>query len=56
MADELITLLGGRIIGQVRKGGQGRLTFNYDADWREADEAYPLSLAMPVDAAIDTYL
>ena len=30
MADELITLLGGREIGRVRAGARGKLSFAYD--------------------------
>ncbi len=62
MTAELITLLGGRAVGHVRQEKQGRLAFTYDADWREADEAYPLSLSMPIaaaehgHAAINTFL
>lgn len=50
MSDELLVLLGGRKVGQVRQDG-GRLTFTYDGVWREAEEAYPLSLSMPLAAA-----
>jgi len=62
MTDQLITLLAGREIGRIRRGAQGRLTFTYDPAWREAEDAYPLSLSMPLAAAehghgaIDTFL
>ena len=62
MTDELIALLGGRPIGRVRQHARGRLAFTYDPDWREADDAYPLSLSMPLAAAehgpatIETFL
>ncbi len=51
MTEELIALLRGREIGRVRREAKARLTFTYDRDWREADEAYPLSLSMPLAAA-----
>jgi serine/threonine-protein kinase HipA len=51
MTEELIALLRGREIGRVRREAKARLTFTYDHVWREADEAYPLSLSMPLAAA-----
>ena len=50
MISELATLLGGREVGRVRRDTRGRLLFNYTPDWREADDAYPLSLSMPLAA------
>lgn len=48
MTDELITLLGGQIVGRIRMQTRGRLSFAYEPSWREADDAYPLSLSMPL--------
>jgi serine/threonine-protein kinase HipA len=48
---ELIALLRGQEIGRVRREAKGRLTFTYAHAWRETDEAYPLSLSMPLAAA-----
>lgn len=50
MTGELITLLGGRAVGRVRLQPRGRPTFTYDREWREADDAYPISLSMPLAA------
>src|SRR6185295_10582961 len=50
MTDELIALLGSREIGRVRRSVKGRLTFAYDQSWRADDDAYPLSLSMPLAA------
>lgn len=50
MTHELIALLNGREIGRVHRDKRGRLSFVYAADWREAPEAHPLSLSMPVAA------
>ena len=50
MTDELITLLGGQIVGRVRQRKGARLNFTYDQSWRDADDAYPLSLSMPLAA------
>lgn len=50
MTDELITLLGGQIAGRLQPRTRGRLTFVYEQSWREADDAYPLSLSMPLAA------
>lgn len=50
MTDELIVLLGAREVGRVRRDAKARLSFVYDRAWRDADEAYPLSLSMPLAA------
>ncbi len=50
MTDELITLLGGQIVGRARLRTGGRLSFTYEQSWRDADDAYPLSLSMPLAA------
>ncbi len=48
MADELVALLDGKEVGRVEKDARGRLRFLYDDEWREAADAYPLSLSMPL--------
>jgi len=48
VADELIALLDQKGVGRVEKDAHGRLRFVYDETWREADDAYPLSLSMPL--------
>jgi serine/threonine-protein kinase HipA len=48
VADELVALLDQKEVGRVEKDAQGRLRFIYDETWREADDAYPLSLSMPL--------
>jgi len=50
MTGELVALLGGKEVGRVRKDTRGRLTFVYDEGWRQAPDAYPLSLSMPLAA------
>ncbi len=45
---ELVTLLDGKEVGRVHNDTRGRLTFVYDDQWRNAPEAYPLSLSMPI--------
>lgn len=47
---ELVTLLDGKEIGRIHNDTRGRLTFIYDDQWRNAGEAYPLSLSMPIAA------
>lgn len=49
MTDELVALLDGNEAGRVHNH-RGRLTFIYDDEWRNAAEAYPLSLSMPLTA------
>src|SRR5580692_9537941 len=51
MTGELVTLLDGKEVGRVRNEARGRLTFVYDDDWRNAPDAYPLSLSAPLAAA-----
>ena len=48
MSDELLTLLDGKVIGSVIRGRNGKLAFRYLHAWLDADEAYPLSLSMPL--------
>lgn len=50
MTSELVALLGGKEIGRVRRDTRGRLTLAYVSSWREAGDAYPLSLSMPLTA------
>ena len=49
MNKELIALLDGTEVGRIR-AAQNRLTFSYSDSWREAPDAYPLSLSMPLTA------
>jgi serine/threonine-protein kinase HipA len=46
----LVVLLDGKQAGHVHGGVQGRLTFVYDDQWREAKDAHPLLLSMPLAA------
>ena len=50
MTGELIALLDGKEVGRVHRDARGRLTFIYDDAWRKSDDAYPLSLSMPLGA------
>lgn len=50
MTAELAALLDGKEVGRVRNDARGRLTFVYDEAWRNAADAYPLSLSMPLAA------
>jgi serine/threonine-protein kinase HipA len=50
MTAELIALLSGKEVGRVQSGGSGRLSFVYSDVWRQAPDAYPLSLSMPLAA------
>jgi len=62
MTKELIALLDGKETGRVARDKRGKLTFTYNEQWREAAEAYPLSLSMPLtlaehsNAKIDPFL
>ena len=48
----LIALADGRPIGSIYQGGGGVLRFVYDGAWRNDASAYPLSLSMPLTAAV----
>jgi serine/threonine-protein kinase HipA len=52
MSTELIAILNGQEIGRVLRDRRGRLTFVYAEAWRAARGAYPLSLSMPLVAAV----
>lgn len=47
MRGELRVVLGGRVVGAIWRGSDGRLSFRYEPAWQEAVDAYPLSLSMP---------
>lgn len=51
MTDRLAIIADGRIMGEIGKDKRSRLTFAYDPDWRRAQDAYPLSLSMPLVVA-----
>jgi serine/threonine-protein kinase HipA len=38
-------------MGEIRRDSRGRLSFIYDEAWRASDDAYPLSLSMPLVGA-----
>jgi serine/threonine-protein kinase HipA len=48
---ELIAILDGRETGRVARDKRGRLSFTYNEEWRAADNAYPLSISMPLALA-----
>ncbi len=50
MTGELVALLDGKEVGRVHRDARGRLTFVYADEWRNAADAYPLSLSMPLGA------
>lgn len=62
MTTELVALLNEVEAGRVRRGPGGRLSFSYNDAWRQAADAYPLSLSMPLaarehgHAAIEAFL
>lgn len=62
MISELAVLLGGDVIGVVQQLRSGQFRFTYDQTWRGRDDAYPLSLSLPLaalvheDAAVRSYL
>lgn len=51
MTDHLVIIVDGRIMGKIRKDKRARIALTYDADWRQAQDAYPLSLSMPLVVA-----
>ena len=51
MNGELIALLDGREAGRVARETSGRLYFIYNEEWRISENAYPLSISMPIALA-----
>ncbi len=47
----LIVVLWDQVVGHVRSGADGRLTFEYDSTWRTSGAEGPLSLSMPLSAS-----
>lgn len=58
----LVALLDGTAVGNVYQDGHGRFRFVYHEDWRTDQNAYPISLSMPLAASehhhevVDAYL
>jgi len=48
MNGELIAILDGQEAGRIVRDARGRLSFTYNEQWSNADNAYPLSLSMPL--------
>lgn len=48
MTRELVAIVNQTEVGRVTQGRDGRLTFTYSAAWREASDAFPISLSMPL--------
>lgn len=48
MEGELVAVVYGREIGRVRQDARGKLAFAYAHGWREREDAFPLSLSMPL--------
>lgn len=55
MTKELIVLVNDDILGTVTQGTSGRLSFEYDDEWMDRLDAYPLSLSMPMTAKRHTH-
>lgn len=51
MNGELIAILDGREAGRVARETRGRLHFIYNEQWRTSENAYPLSISMPIALA-----
>ena len=51
MTGTLVVIADRRTMGEIRRDRRGRLMFVYDNRWRAMDEAYPLSLSMPLTVA-----
>jgi serine/threonine-protein kinase HipA len=48
---KLVALLDGEVVGTVVQRVGGRLRFIYEDGWRNRDDAYPLSLSLPLTAS-----
>ena len=47
MSDSLTVVAEGRVMGEVVLRGD-RLSFRYEPDWQASENAFPLSLSMPL--------
>lgn len=62
MTRELIAIIEGREMGRVARDKTGKLSFTYNEEWRNAFDAFPLSISMPLalsehgNAKIDPFL
>jgi serine/threonine-protein kinase HipA len=62
MTTELTAILDGTEMGRVTRDRRARLSFTYNEEWRHAENAYPLSISMPLaltehgHARIDPFL
>src|ERR1700691_5837072 len=63
MTKKLIAIMDGRRMGRVARDSKtGRLALTYNEQWRNARDAYPLSISMPLalaehgNAKIDPFL
>jgi len=62
MSAELLTFLGDTRVGRLAQDRHGRLSFSYDAAWRQSPTAFPISLSMPLalvehgHRVVDAYL
>jgi HipA N-terminal domain len=48
MTKRLIVLLDGKETGRIARDNRGKLTLTYDETSRNADNAYPISISMPL--------
>jgi serine/threonine-protein kinase HipA len=55
MTTELIAILDGRETGRIVRDKRARLTFTYNEEWRTTENAYPLSISMPLALAQHGY-
>ena len=51
MTDELVALIDGEDVGRVTHGKDAQLSFTYNDRWRRGDDAYPISLSLPLAVA-----
>ncbi|MCP2324874.1 serine/threonine-protein kinase HipA [Hamadaea flava] len=51
MVSELVVVMRGRRVGELKQDDRGRLALRYDSEWRAAEDSTPLSLSMPLSEA-----
>ena len=62
MTTQLIAILDGTEMGRITRDKRARLSFTYNEEWRNEENAYPLSISMPLaltqhaHARIDPFL
>lgn len=51
LSNDLYVYINGKCVGTLTREASGQLSFQYESDWLQQDNAYPISLSMPLTDA-----